>query len=298
MRSLISLGVVSLVGIAGMFACGDDDSNGPSNTAGTGGAAAGAGGSAGTGGSGGAGGAAAGTGGTAGGTAGAGGAANTPPEALATCTGCVELIVPATGPNDNGGTTNLADQVGYQFSFATPVDFSDGVVTWTVAAVEPNANTFVQLYAQNGMALNFAGAYTAAVPLDPANFPANQFREILIDLAAVAAAPGDAGVPDASVPPVVEVPDAGADAGDGGVPAAGPTIIGAFDKSQIIQTGITVGVSAAFTGSTVVRVAVDEVEFQGVPGQANRTFTAGTENLAINQYQVPPGTQPPFHHAD
>lgn len=298
MRSLITLGVVSLVGVAGMIACGDDDSgDGPSNTAGTGGTSSG-GGTGGTAGNSVGGGGTGGTGGNAVGGGGAGGAAPAPPEALATCTGCVELISPLVGPGDGYAGTNLADQVSYQFTFATPVDFSDGVVTWTIAAVEPNATQFINLYAQNGAALGYAGAYQGA-SLDPVAFPANQFRDVVVDLAAVAAAPGDAGAPDAGEPPVVvEVPDAG-DAGDAAAAPVGPTIVGTFDKSQIVQLGITIGVSAqAPAGNSVIRVAVDEVAIAGVPGQADRTFTAGTEQLTQNQdaNQSPPGARAPVHH--
>jgi hypothetical protein len=278
-----------------MAACSDDDGDGggvggsTAGTAGRGGAAGG--GAGGTGGRGGGG-----AGGVAGGAGGAGGAApNT--DALATCTGCVELIAPLTGPNDNSGTTNLADQVGYQFAApaGTVIDMSNAVITWRVAAVAPNANTSVTLYAQDGMPQGYAGAYQF-VALDPVAFPANTFRDVAIDLAGVAAVVGDAGAPDAGGTPEV-------DAGDGGA-APVPTIVNGtvngvatpFDKSQITQFGITLGVSAAFTGSTVLRVAVDQVTIEGVPGQADRTFTAGIEALAINMYQVPPGTRPPVHH--
>lgn len=292
MRSLITLGVVSLVGVAGMFACGDDDGgDGTNSTAGTGGRGGTGGASGGTGGA---------TGGTAGSTAGRGGTGGSgttpPPGPLATCTGCVELIAPLTGPNDNDVTTTLADQIGYQFAYATPADFSNAIVTWTVAAVAPNVNTFVQLYAQNG-APNYEGAYLS-FNLDPAQFPANQFREIVLDLAAVAAAPGDAGAPDAGEPPVVVVPDAGADAGDdaGAAPATAPTIIGVFDKSRISQLGITIGVGNAFTGSTVLRVAIDEVSIAGVAGETPHTFTAGAEGLALNNFQNLTGMQAPVHH--
>lgn len=302
MRSILALGVVSLAVAAGMVACGDDSSDdGPAlgGSGGTGGGAAGGGAGGAPGGTGGTGGAAeGGTGGTAGGgaggTGGSGGAApNTDP--LATCTGCVELIAPLTGPNDNSGTTNLADQVGYQFSapMGTVFDMSDAVITWRIAAIAPNADTSVTLYAQNGMPLGFGGAYQFFA-LDPAAFPANEFRDIVIDLSAVAAAPGDAGTPE---PPVVA--DAGA--GDGGAPVL-PNIVNGdegtipFDKSQIIQFGITLGVSGTFTGSTVLRVAVDQVTISGVPGLEDRTFTTGVEGLAINQYQVPPGTRDPVHH--
>jgi hypothetical protein len=279
-----------------MVACGDDsgdDGPGLGGSAGASGGGSGGGGSGG-GGAGGTGGTTAGTGGTSGGTGGTGGAGpNT--DSLATCTGCVELITPLTGPNDNGGTTNLADQVGYQFAAATGtvIDMSDAVLTWRIAAVAPNANTSVTLYAQNGMPQGFAGAYQFFA-LDPAAFPANTFRDVSIDISAVAAAAGDAGAPPAE-------PDAGGD-GDGGA-AVLPTIVNGtvngvtvpFDKSQIAQFGITLGVSAAFTGSTVLRVAVDQVTVEGVTGQANRTFTAGAESLAINQFQVPPGAREPVH---
>jgi hypothetical protein len=285
MRSILALGVVSLAVAAGMVACGDD--SGPDGPIGGSGGASGGGsggGGSGGGGAGGTGGTTAGTGGTSGGTGGTGGAGpNT--DSLATCTGCVELITPLTGPNDNGGTTNLADQVGYQFAAATGtvIDMSDAVLTWRIAAVAPNANTSVTLYAQNGTAQGFAGAYQFFA-LDPTAFPANTFRDVSIDISAVAAVAGDAGAPPAE-------PDAG---GDGGAPVL-PTIVGAFDKSQIIQFGITLGVSGAFTGSTVLRVAVDQVTVEGVTGQANRTFTAGAESLAINQFQVPPGAREPVH---
>lgn len=270
MRSFLALGFVSLVAGAGMFACGDDSSDDPTPTlggsGGTGGGGAGgtpSGGSAGT--------PSGGSAGTpSGGTGGTGGVApNVTPQA--TCTGCVELITPVTGPNDNGGTTNVADQAIFQFSTAagTVLDFTDAVVTWRIAAVAPNANYFATIFAQNGMPQNFAGAYQFFA-LDPTAFPANSFRDVVIDVAAVAAVAGDAGVPDAAPPEEVV-----ADAGDAGAAPALPTIVGAFDKSQITSYGITIGVGAAFTGSAVVRVAVDQVTVAGVPGQAPITFTAG-----------------------
>ena len=69
-----------------------------------------------------------------------------------------------------------------------------------------------------------------------------------------------------------------------------------FDKSQIIQLGLFVGVNEAFTGNATVRVAVDQVTVTGVPGQADRTFTTGVDGLVINQYNVPPGTPAPVFH--
>lgn len=283
MRSFVTLGVLSLLGAAALVACGDDDpgpaAGGSGGSGGSGGARAGAGGMAGSGTAG------TPTGGMGGGGGAGGATADVTPQA--TCTGCVELIVPAVGPNDNGGTVNLADQVGFQFGVAAPgADMTNGVLTWRIAAVAPNADTFVTLYAQNGMALNYAGAYLT-VALAPAAFAANTFVDVVFDLASVGGAAGDAGAP---------VGDAG-DAGGGGTPAgAAPTIVGTFDKALIAQYGITVGVGATFTGSTTVRVAVDSVTIVGVPGQANKTFDTTAEGLAINAYQVPPGTPAPFPH--
>jgi hypothetical protein len=298
MRSFLALGIVSLVASAGIAACGDDDTNNPIGPGGSGGG--------GTGGSGAGGDAAGGapTGGTggSGGTAngGTGGSGGVPPDVapLATCTGCVELIAPVVGPRSQ---TNVADEASFIFSLGAPVDFSDSVITWRIAAVQPNANYSVVIFAQNGQALNYTGVY-AETALQPAAFPANQFRDISLDLAVIPPAPGDAGVPDASVPPVAEpdVVDAGAvdaDAGDAGGPVSTPPNVSVgFDKSQIIQIGIFVGVNEAFTGNATVRVAVDQVSITGVPGQVDRTFTAGVEALAINPYNVPLGTPAPVFH--
>jgi hypothetical protein len=195
------------------------------------------------------------------------------------------------GPRSDG---NVADEASYIFTLGAPTDFSNAVITWRIAAVQPNANYTVVIFAQDGQALGFAGAY-AQTALDPAAFPANQFRDVSLDLTKVASVGGDAGAPDAGNP---DAADGGVDAGDAGQGPLSPpaTIIGAFDKSQILQMGIFVGVDQLFSGSVTVRVAVDQVIIAGVPGQPDRTFTTGAEGLNINQYNVPPGTPPPTHH--
>lgn len=293
MRNFVVLGMVSLA-FAGMAACSDDDTGDGPGLGGSGGGTP----TGGSSGSGGASGGAGGTGGSAGsaggGGGGAGGTGAPPPDVtpLATCTGCVELIAPVVGPRS---ADNVADEASYIFPLGAPVDLSDAVITWRIAAVQPNANYTVVLFAQNGQALNFAGAY-AETTLDPVAFPANEFREIGLDLASVAAAPGDGGVPDAGEPDAGGV-GAAVDAGDAGGPViVPPTVIDAFDKSQIIQLGVFVGVNEAFTGSATVRVAVDSVTVSGASGQPERTFTAGTDGLTINQYNVPPFTPLPVHH--
>jgi hypothetical protein len=208
----------------------------------------------------------------------------------------VELIAPVTGPRS---PDNVSDEASYIFALGGPVDFSNGVVTWRIAAVQPNPNYVVVLLAQNGADLNYAGVYVETA-LQPAAFPANEFRDITIDLAAIAAVPGDGGAPDASTPPPVEPSpvDAGPDAGDAAAPPVSlpPNVTAGFDKSQIIQIGLFVGVNEAFTGNATVRVAVDQVTITGVPGQVDRTFTTGADNLVINQYNVPPFTPNPVFH--
>jgi hypothetical protein len=292
MRNFVVLGMVSLV-LAGMAACSDDDTNDGAALGGSGGdtANAGRGGSGGTSGAGGTGGSAGGAGRA--GSGGTGGTGAPPPDVspLATCTGCVELIAPVVGPRSQN---NVQDEASYIFALGAPVDLSDAVITWRIAAVQPNAGYTVVLFAQNGQALNFAGVYSETA-LDPAAFPANEFRDITLDLAGVAPAPGDAGAPDAGDPDAGDDVGASVDAGDAGQQPP-PTVIDAFDKSQVIQLGVFVGVNESFNGSATVRVAVDRVSVAGVAGQPDRTFTTGTEGLAINQYNVPPGTPNPVHH--
>jgi len=294
MRNFLALGMAGSVVVGAMAACGDDDTGRGPGVGGSGGGA-GTAGSAGAGGMGGTGGAAGG-----GGSAGAVVAPPPPPPDVspqATCTGCIELIAPVVGPRS---ATNVTDEASYIFSLATPTDFSNAVITWRLAAVAPNANYSVVIFAQDGQPLNFAGAYSE-IALDPGVFAANQFRDVSLDLTSIASVAGDAGAGDAGALGADGLDagaDGGADAGDAGLQTLSPppNIIDAFDKSQITQFGIFVGVNEAFSGSATVRVAVDQVTITGVPGQPGHTFTTDAEGLNINQYNVPPGTPPPTHH--
>ena len=288
MRSFLTYGFISLVGIAALYACGDDSGDGtPGPQGGSGGGAgtAGAGGGAGAAGT-----AGSGAGGGAG-TAGNGGAGGAGPDVtpIATCTGCVELITPVTGPNDNGSTTNLADQAIFQFSFPTPgVDFTNGVVTWRVMALGNNDNYFLNTFAQNGPPDGYNGVYPTYTALSATNFPANTWVNVVLNLAAYRGTVGaDAGTDAGSV-----VVDAGADAGDAGAPLDP----GTFIKERVQAIGIQLGVTPAFTGSAVVHLAIDSVTITGVPGQTGFNFDTTAEGLAANTYQLPPGTPAPVHH--
>lgn len=283
MRSFLTYGFISLATVASLYACGDDSGD-DGGVAGSGGSTAGQGGTAGASnaGNGGSGGATGGS--TNGGSGGAGGAGpDVTPQA--TCTGCVELISPVTGPNN---ATNLADQAIFQFSYPAPgVDFSNAVITWRVMPVANNDNLFLNTFAQNG-APGFAGVYPTYLPLSTANFPAGQWRDVVLDLSAYrGTVTPDAGA-DAGEPPVV------ADAGDAG--PAGPLDPGNFAKEFVQAIGIQIGAGAALTGSATVRVAVDSVTITGVPSQPGYTFDANAQGLATNPFELPPGTpQPVFH---
>jgi hypothetical protein len=264
MRTNVTLGVLSLmVGSAAFMACGDDDSDGPSGGSGGMSGSAGTGNMAGSGG-GGMGGSGGQGGGAQGGSGGQGGGGAVDVTPQATCTGCLELIVPVTGPNS---ATNLADQASWIITFAPPVDMSNAVITWEVQAVEPNDNAFVSIFAQ-----------TAAA------FPANTFSDLTLDLRTYGLPPGVGG--DAGV---------AVDAGDGGA-LIDP---GTFNKTQVAQIGITLGAGMTFTGSDTLRIALDNVLIEGVPGVMSRTFATGADGVGLNMFEVPPGTptMPSVHAA-
>jgi hypothetical protein len=285
MRSFLTYGLISLVGVASLYACSDDSGDG---------------GSGGNGGTGNGGTAGAGQGGTAGNSSmagnggggassvgGSGGAAGPDVTAQATCTGCVELITPVSGANS---ATNLADQAIFQIAFPTPgVDFTNGVITWKIMPLQNNDNLFVNTFAQNGPPDGYTGVYPTYRALSVANFPAGQWTDVVLDISAYRGSPSDAGT-DAAPPPVVV-----ADAGDAG--AAGPLDPNGFIKERVQFIGIQVGTAAAYAGpATTVRVAVDSVTIAGVPGQTGFTFDTTNEGLASNSYELPPGTPAPVHH--
>jgi hypothetical protein len=283
MRSFITLGVVSLVGVAGMFACGDDEttdrpsaiggSGGVAGTGGTGGAAAGTGGAA--------------TGGTGGGAAGTGGAPTVP---TANCTGCVQLTVgiPATPV-----APATMSQAGFIFSApatAVPFDLSDvTTITWRVQSLTPNAAYFVQPFVQTAPPEdpNYSfGFYPAQVALSAAAFAPGAWVDVALDVGAIGAA---AGGLDAGADAAVAVVDAGAS-------DAGTTILTAFDKSKTRTIGLNVG-ALPTSGAGLVSVEVDSVTVAGTSNFTSKTFTANAEGLTLNMYQVPPGTPaaPAFH---
>jgi hypothetical protein len=279
MRSFLALGVVSMVAVASMAACGDDSSDPNPSLGGTGGTGGGTGGTGGgTGGTGG------GTGGTAGsgGAGGSGGAAPVAP--TANCTGCVQLTVPIGGTLPTGATNFQAQ---YEFSAADPAqpfDLSDvDTITWRIQALTPNANFYVQAYLQNAPpedpTYSF-GFYAGNVTLAPATFTAGAWVNVVLDVGAIGATLGDAGA-DAGDPPVV----AAVDAGDAGV------ILTAFDKSRTRAIGLQVGAPPT-SPAGFVSVEVDSVTVTGTSNFTTRTFDANVQGLTLNGYQAPTGTVP------
>jgi hypothetical protein len=275
MRSFLAIGLISLM-TAALFACGDDSSS-PGSTAGTGGTA-GVGGGAGT----------AGTGGGAGAAGTNGG--------VALCSGCVQLTIPFTA---------AAQSALYQFSYAAPgYDFSNAVVTWRIQTTTPNAGIFVQPRAQNGSrvapngATVYPGYYSADMtPLTAANFPAGEWHDVVLDFTTIAGV----GVPDAGVDTgdaavTAEAGDAG-DAGAAVVVDAGPVALSGtvpFDKSEVEAIQLSVGATAADTGT--VTILIDSVTITGVPQTTGATFIVSTDGLSLNNYSgspTPPGTPAP-----
>ncbi|MEY2937089.1 MAG: hypothetical protein RL033_7838 [Pseudomonadota bacterium] len=285
MRSFLTYGLISLVGVASLYACSDDSGDG---------------GSGGNGGTGNGGTAGAGQGGTAGnssmagngggGASSVGGSGGAGPVAVApasNCAGCVQLsvLIPATPVATTGS------QAGYIFSAAptaAPFDLSAvSTITWRVQALTTDATYFVQPFLQNAPpeSPDYLGSYPALVPLTAAAFAAGAWVDVVVDVAAIGApAGGDAGVDAGPAAPVV------ADAGD-----AGAAPLTAFDKSKVRTIGLNVGAGATGTPG-FVSVEIDSVTVVGTSNFTTKNFATDTELLGLNMYMVPPGTLPPSFH--
>ncbi|MEY4547597.1 MAG: hypothetical protein RL685_3792 [Pseudomonadota bacterium] len=280
MRSFLTYGLISLVGVASLYACGDDSDDG--GTGGNGGTGNGGTAGAGNGGTAGSGNLAGNGGGGATSVGGTGGAP-TAVAPTANCTGCVQLsvLIPATPVATTGS------QAGYIFSApatAAPFDLSAvSTITWRVQALTTDATYFVQPFLQNAPpeSSDYFGSYPALVPLTAATFAANAWVDVVIDVAAIGATDGDAGV-DAGpgTPPVV-------DAGDAGV-----TPLTAFDKSKVRTVGLNVGAGPTGTAG-FVSVEVDSVTVVGTSNFTTKNFATDAELLGLNMFMVPPGTLPP-----
>jgi len=285
MRSYFTLGLISLVGAAAVFACGDDDGDG-GGTAGTGGTA-GAGGGAGTGGGAGN----AGTGGSAGtaGTAGTGGGGNLTPPA-ANCTQCVQVTVPLpTTPLD---TTNARSQAQANFvAAATAVPFDlRGVtsITWRVQALTTGANFYVAPFLQNSPPESdgtYPGSFSANTALTATAFPPGQWTNVTINI------PGGAGTADAGADAGDAGPVVVADAGDAGT----PPLLTAYDPTYTRIIGLAVGGTAAAAGE-LVSIEIDSVTVTGTSNFTTKTFDTSVDGLALNTgYQFPTGSTVTFH---
>jgi hypothetical protein len=284
MRSFLTYGLISLVGVAALYACGDDSGDGSTSTGGT----PGVGGSAGSGVGGTAGVGMSGAGGSGGATGGSAGAGNVPTAPAANCQGCVQLTVgiPATPISATNGS-----QGGYIFSSpatAAPFDLTNvTTITWRVQALTTGAAFFVQPFLQNAPPEDPAyafGSYPAQVILTPAAFAANAWVDVVLNVAALA---GGAGGADAGVDGGAAV-DAGGDAG-------AVTTLTAFDKSKTRTIGLNVG-ALPTSPLAVVSVEVDSVTVAGTSNFTTKTFDTTVDGLSLNMYMVPTGTLPPSFH--
>ena len=289
MRSFLTYGFISLVGVAALYACGDDSGDGTTGPQGGSGGSAGSGNGGSSGGTNMAGNGGGGAAGTAG-AGGSGGAPNVTPPA-SNCTGCVQLStpIPAT-PLD---TTNMLSQATYAFSApatGAPFDLSNvTTITWKVQALTTNANYYVKPFFQNRPPEDstYKGDYAEpAVMLTPAAFPAGTWVDIAVNVAALA---GGSGGADAGV-------DGGAaDAGDAGSSAPAGTLA-AFDKSKTRYVGLYVGALAA-AGAGLVSVEVDSVTVVGTSNFTTVDFATNPGNFIIDTgYQSPVGAVAPSFH--
>jgi hypothetical protein len=276
MRSFLTYGLISLVGVAALYGCGDDsDDGGSGGNGGTGVTQGGSGGATGGNGGGGAGGATGGNGG--------GGAAGAPNQVAANCTGCVELDLPFAAASQSAL---------YQFTYPPPgLDFSNANITFAVQLLDGgNPNLYVKIQVQNG-APNYPGYYNAPMtPLTAANFAPGQFVNVSLNMATVpAVGGGDAGVTDAG--------PAAVDAGDAGAVAPPPLTV--FDKSRVEAVQLQIGSTAAFTGTQFTTVEVDSVTITGVTGTTGTQFATGVDGFTLNNYAgspTPVGTPAPVFH--
>jgi hypothetical protein len=253
MSRLVTLGVVGLLGALAFSACSDDEDT-PGPSAGTGGTS-----TAGTSGGGAAGGGAGGTGNGGTSMGGSSGAGGTGPSAA--CPGCVRLDLPFTAENQSAN---------YQFSLATPADFSNVVVTvrFRVNSFAGNAGG-IQLYVQNGAPGYESFGFQFYRNIGAAS---TDFQTITLDLNTVAPpVDADAGV-DAGA-----VTDAGADGGGLIVPDNG------FDKTAVSIIGFQVTSGGTFTGATfgTAQIDVDSVTFVPAGVTPDRTFTAEADATAF-----------------
>jgi hypothetical protein len=191
-----------------------------------------------------------------------------------------------------GATQNQAGFIFVAAPTDAPFDLDEvETITWSIQALTPNAGYFVQPFVQNAPPedANYAfGFYAPAVTLAPAQFTAGTFVDVVLDVAALGAVIGDAGVDggDASTgtPPDPVVVDAG-DAGGG-------VTLTAFDKGFVRQLGLNVGATTAAPLGWV-SVEIDSVTVAGTSNFTTKTFNAGLEGLQLNNYQVPAGTPQP-----
>lgn len=175
------------------------------------------------------------------------------------CSGCVELLVPVTGP---------AQRAAFRIPFAAPgADFSAGYVVWRVQVPAANANAafFLTLEVLNGPALGYAGIYESYQLLSSDNFPPGEWVDLTVDVSL-------------HPPPSSAI----------GTPG--------FDYAAVESLGLALGTTATFAGAASIRVLLDSVTIGGVSTVQSLNFSAGADGLVLDAYGVPAGTSAPIFH--
>jgi len=180
----------------------------------------------------------------------------------ATCTGCVELIVPVS---------TTGDKAVFEFQLDdAAVDLSDAVITWRVQAVNDTAADWsdsgfmvIKAFAQSPPPpqSNPPGFFTEARLLSLENFQPNTWHDLVFNVASF---------------PIAQTPSD-------------------FDKTNAIRIGLELAAGSNFFGTHSIRVFVDSVVFSGVPGLSNRSFDTDVEGFVLNDWQVPMSTRLETH---
>ena len=238
---------------------------GSTATAGTGGvasSASGAGGSASTAGTGagGRGGAGSAAGGSAAGS-GTGGSGGTAVSAPA-CTGCVEIIAAF------GSAHPVANFQIERLDPSPALDFTAGVIEWTIQAQSLDPLLGLKVSVQNGAELGYVGLYTEPeVPLVEPSFGAGVWVTLQLDVAAFLAGTDTAGA--ASDNPEV------------------------FDASRVRVLGLELGMRSDVEGPVELHLLIDRVGISGVPGVDAFELSDGLDGFVL---ELPPDGAQVIHH--
>jgi hypothetical protein len=149
----------------------------------------------------------------------------------------------------------------FRFAFDPPMDFSRASVTWRVQVPEAstNSNFFLTTDVQNSTGVGIFENYNV---LSRYNFTPNEWVDLVVDVSAHA-----------------------------------PSMVaGSFNYQAVALVVLTLGTTSTFSGTGTIRVLVDSVTFNGVPGLESSDFALDADGLELSPLDAPPGASQPIHH--